>query len=78
MTRRAQVGIVGVLLTALALAAPAVTGAPSDEVAGASAPIMSPAMDKPVPYVTGLPEEVGMVLVGTMLIGVAAAVRKAA
>jgi hypothetical protein len=67
------------MMTAIALAAPAVIGAPSDEVAGSSqAPIVSPGVAGFASNAAGLPEEAAMVLVGTALIGVAAAVRKAA
>jgi hypothetical protein len=69
------------MMTAIALAAPAVIGAPSDEVAGSSqAPIVSPGVGGlgSASNAAGLPEEAAMVLVGTALIGVAAAVRKAA
>ncbi len=79
VTRRVRVGIVAAMLVALALAAPAVIGAPNDEVAGGSdAPITSSVIDRSAADIADLPDGAVMVLAGTALIGAAAAVRRAA
>jgi hypothetical protein len=71
-----------IIATTLGLAAPLVafgTAAPSETAGGSGQPpgIMTPAV-RQLPNVAGMPDEAAMVLVGTVLIGAAAVVRRTA